>query len=70
VCRTQYAYLPAICAKLHHFIRVQFQEQYAARRDETEGARAVLPVSTKATMCAALLPACNAFILAAVRAAA
>ncbi|KAI3433519.1 hypothetical protein D9Q98_003329 [Chlorella vulgaris] len=36
VCRTKYNQLPAICAKLHHYLATQFPEQYAARRQETE----------------------------------
>ena len=37
-----------ICAKLHHFLAAQFPEEYAARREETEGERCL----------AAWLPGC------------
>lgn len=43
VCRTKYNQLPAICAKLHHYLATQFPEQYAARRQETEGASGSSP---------------------------
>eukprot|EP00887_Chlorella_sp_A99_P005473 scaffold1.g5473.t1 len=36
ICRARYVHLPGVCGLLHHFLAVEFSDQYALRRRETE----------------------------------